>query len=118
MSSIKGNDKFELEPGDNIGLDILVLSCSTSAANDAFLPFGRSTASFTVSATNEGGDVSANDMIVSSVLSRVKARTDKLTVVLKYPNAGAGRYRLEFILTLDNGQTKELDFSRIEAFDH
>lgn len=118
MSSIKTNDKFELEPNDSIGLDILVLSCSTSAANDAFIPFGTRVTSFAVSGYAEDGVTVANDMIVSTALQRVKERTDKITVVLKYPAAGAGRYRLEFILTLNNGQTKELDFSRIEAFDH
>jgi hypothetical protein len=112
MPSFKTNDKIQLQPNDQIGYEFQVTSCSTSAANDGFLPFGRSVTSFAVSGYGEDAVTPANDMIQSSALSG-----QIMTVVLKYPAAGAGRYRLEFILTLDNGQKKEADFGRIEALD-
>ena len=40
------------------------------------------------------------------------------SVTMKYPvTAGAGRYKLEFLLTLNTGAVMEFDFTRIYAGD-
>ena len=112
MPSFKTNDKIQLQPNDSIGYDFQVTTCSTSASNDGFIPFDRVVSSVAVSGFAEDNVTPENHMVLSTALLN-----NIITCVLRYPSGGAGRYRLRFILTLDNGQIKEADFGRIEAQD-
>lgn len=114
MSSFEGYDEIILQPNDQISYEFNITVESSQGANDGFLPYGRSVSSVAVSGYSEDGITTDNHMIVGlpSVVNNL------VSVVLRYPSAGVGRYRLEMVLTLDNGQTKEADFSRIQAIDY
>lgn len=103
-----------LQPGDSIGYTFTATVNSSATANDGFIPYNRTIASVAVVAFDADGTVVTSDLIVGtpSLASLVT------TVVLKWPATnGAGRYKLEFIYTLDNAQTIEIDFNRLRAKD-
>jgi len=112
MDNFKGHDLIRLQPGDNdVQYDFDITTCTTAIANDGFLPFGRSVSSVAVSGYQEDNVTLANDMISGSI----SESADVVSVPLKYPAAGEGRYKLRFTLTLDDSSTQEADFNRIQA---
>ncbi len=103
-----------VQPGDSIGYTFTATVCTSTTANDGFVPYNRLISSVAVKAFDADGTDVTSDIIVGTP-SLVDLIT---TVVLKWPTTnGAGRYKLEFIYTLDNSQTIEIDFNRLRAKD-
>jgi len=110
MPSFKGSSKISIQPLDHINYDFKFTICSSSTANDGFLPAGRTISSVNVTGYNESGTDVTSSLIDGTAVLVV----DVVTVPLKWPGT-AGRYKLTFEIELDDGQIKEADFDRIFA---
>jgi len=116
MPNIQGNKKIEIQPNDDkkaYGFTVTV--CSAIGADDGFLPYGRTISSYTLKAYkyDETGTDASADLIDSSSRSNFV-----ITVSLQWPTTnGAGRYRLTFVLTLDDGSKHEFDYGRVYCRD-
>jgi len=103
MGSFRGNRKYILYRG-NSELDIKIFSwefkvCSTSTANDQFLPYGTNISSAELTAVDSDGTAVTSIFVGSeTVLSNVVSQ--KFT----FPDEGVGTYTVFFKLTLDDGQ--------------
>ena len=86
-------------------------ACSSATANDGSIPYNTTIASAATKAFDETGTDSTALLIASESLS-----TPVVTVNLKWPTT-AGRYSLEFVLTLNSGAVLEFDFTRVFAED-
>lgn len=113
MDSFKGRSGLILQPNDSsVGYSFNFTVCSSSTANDGFLPYGASISSCTVTSTKSDG-TSVTDLIESY---SIVANT--VVVVMGYPStSGAGRYHLTFLVTTDDGQLVEADFNKVTARD-
>ena len=112
MSSFKSNRKLVLLPSDNkLSFTFEFTQNATASSNNAFLPAGVDIASVVVTATTEDGTA------VTSIFTTPtpSVASNIVTVTLKYPTEGAGRYYLQFVCTLDNTAVIEADFNRIYA---
>jgi hypothetical protein len=88
--------------------------CSAAGSNDGFLPFGRTISSIDITAIKYDEDGTEDSQLVEDD----DLNEFVLTVYLTYPSAnGVGRYKLRFVLTLDDGSKEEADFGRILAVD-
>jgi len=104
--------KITLQSGDSIGYSFKFPIASSATANDGAIPFGRTISSVTVTAYDEDG----NDVTTQLIEGTPSLSTVTVTAELKYPvTAGVGRYKLTFDLTLDNGWTREVDFTTVYA---
>ena len=102
--------KITLQSGDSIGYSFKFPIASTSTANDGCVPYGRTISTVDVTAYDEDGDDVTTDLI-SGTPGLVG---DTVSVVLKWPGE-VGRYKLTFLLTLDNAWQKEVDFKNVYA---
>lgn len=102
--------KIILQPGDVIGYAFKFPIAESATSNTGALPYGRTISSVAVTAYDADGEVATDDLIEGTP----SLDTVTVTVVLKYPGTD-GRYSLRFIITLDNGWTKECDFTTIYA---
>jgi len=85
---------------------------ATSATAKGGIPYGRTISTVSVIAYDEDDSDVTSEMIVGTP----SLDTETVTVRLKYPvTSGVGRYKLTFILTLDNGMTVEFDFKNVYA---
>ena len=101
--------KITIQSGDEIGYTFKFPIASSATANDGAIPYGRTISSVIVTAYDEDdADVTSELIEGTPSLSTVT-----VTVVLKYPASGVGRYKLTFDLTLDNGWTREVDFTTL-----
>lgn len=110
MPSFQGSKKITIQPLDHISYSFKLTTCSSAVANDGFLPYGRSISSVDVTAYNDAGVDKTSDLIDGTATLVV----DIVSVPLKWPTT-AGKYKLTFEITLDDGQIKEADFDRIFA---
>jgi len=110
--SFQGVDKIVLQPGSaTVPYTFTFAACSSATANDGSIPFGTTISTAVVKAFDEAGTDSTAAMIsAQSLVSPV------VTVSLKWPTA-AGRYSLEFVLTLSTSAVLEFDFTRVYAED-
>ena len=110
MPDFLGNDSIIVQPGTSkYAYEFEITVCSAAGANDGFLAFGRTIASVVVTAHKHGPALLVDAQLVdsSSEVNQI------ITVKLTYPTTnGAGRYKLEFVMTLDDGSTEEADFGR------
>jgi len=108
------NGTIVLQPGSHTVPYSFTFAAATSATvNDGSLPYGTTISGADVTAFDTGGNDVTTEMVVSETNT-----TLVVTVNLKYPvTPGAGRYSLEFVLTLSSGGVIEDDFTRILATD-
>lgn len=113
MSSFKGTRKIILQPYDSgLVFDFTITSNSTPTANDGFLPYGRSVSSVVLSATTEDGTTCTSALIDGTATIALNV----ISVKMKYPTQfGPGRYFLRLIITMDDSNKIEADFTRIFA---
>ena len=112
IPNFKNTDEIVLQPNDDgVIYEFEVTTASSSGSNDGYLAFGRSVSSVAVSAYNEALTT------VTDLLDGVATVTNNLIrQPLQYPStSGEGRYKLTFIMTIDDGSTKEADFFRVYA---
>ena len=101
-----------IQPGSaTVPYTFTFAACSSATANDGSIPFGTTIASCVTTAYNEAGTDSTALLVYTESLA-----TPVVTVGLKWPTT-AGRYSLEFVLTLSSGAVMEFDFTRIYARD-
>ena len=113
MPNFKGNSSIIIQPGDsNIPYAFQISVCSSTTANDGYIPYGTSVSSVVVTATTDDDDRT----VVDDIIDNYTVNNNIITVYMSYPStSGDGRYRLRFLLTLDNGSIIEADFGRIRA---
>lgn len=110
--SFQGIDKIIVQPGSaTVPYTFTFAAASSATANDGSLPFGTTISSAVVKAFDEAGTDSTALLIASQSLS-----SPVVTVNLKWPTT-AGRYSLEFVLTLSTSAVMEFDFTRVYAED-
>ncbi len=105
-------DKIELKPNDyKVEYTFDFPACTGASENDGALPVGTVIDAVSASAFTEG-DVPEAGLIVGSpsVLNNI------VSVSLKYPDGGVGRYYIDFILA-DGAITFDLDFQSIFALE-
>ncbi len=109
----KGDDYIYLQPGDSHGYTFRFTTESAQYANDGFIPYGRTATSVAVKAFNSADEDKTSELIsgTPSIAGAV------VTAHLKWPTSGADTYKLEFVLTLDNTQTIEVDLDRVKVYD-
>jgi len=114
MPSFKTNRKIIVQPYDsNVAYDFKFTQNSARNASDGFLPYGGTMTAAEVSAVTEDG-TAVTSLILSSAFD---ASTNIVTVRLRWPSEGAGRYFLRFKLTIDANVIIEADFGRVFAED-
>lgn len=107
--SVFKQGKITIQTNDVMGYTFKFPICTSATANDGAIPYGRTIASAVVVAYDKSGNTVSSELI--SGTPSLDAVT--VTVVLKYPASGDGRYKLTFKLTLDNGWTREVDFTTV-----
>jgi hypothetical protein len=113
MPDFLGSEKIIVQPGTSkMAYEFEVTVCSAAGANDGFLAFGRTIASVVVTAHKHGTTlVDATSELIEGTPTVVN---EVMTVKLNYPTTlGSGRYKLEFIMTLDDTSVEEADFGRV-----
>jgi len=110
----QGFDSITIQPGTDAAVYTFTFAiCSSATANDGSIPFGDTISDEAVKAFDEDGSDVTGEIVDTSSSS-----TTVVTVALNYPStSGAGRYSLEFVLTLASGAKMEFDFSRLYARD-
>jgi hypothetical protein len=116
MPDFQGNDDIVVQPGTSkYPYEFEVTVCSAVGANDGFLPFGRTISSVVVTAHKHGPAILVDTELIEGTPTEVD---QIITVKLNYPTTnGRGRYKLEFVMTLDDGSTEEADFGRVRVKD-
>ena len=114
MDSFTGSDRIVLQPGSSAVPYTFTFGVATSAtANDGAIPYGTTISSIVVKAFDEAGTDVTTQMVISQTVA-----SPTVTLTLTYPaTAGAGRYSLEFVLTLSSAAVMEFDFTRVYAED-
>ena len=101
-----------IQPGSaTVPYTFTFAACSSATANDGSIPFGTTISSAIVKAFDETGTDST-----AALISAQSVASPVVTVSLKWPTA-AGRYSLEFVLTLSTAAVMEFDFTRVYAED-
>jgi len=108
--NFKGNKEITLQPNDAKVNYNFTFTVATITGNDGFLPYGTSIDSLVVTLLDEDG------ASVEGIYGTPTVSSNIVSVKLNYPPS-AGRYSLQFILTLDDGEVIEADFTRIIARD-
>jgi len=110
----QGTKTITLQPGDaTVPYTFTFDICSSATANDGAIPFGDTISTAVVKIFSEAGtDVTASMLSIAATVALTV-----VTVKLKYPAGvdppGAGRYSIEFILTLASTAVMEFDFTRL-----
>jgi len=112
--SFTGTKSIRLQPeSDAVPYTFTFPINSSATANDGAIPFADTITGSVVSAFSETGEDVTAEIVDSS-----SETTTVVSVALNYPAvAGAGRYSLEFVLTLNSGAIMEFDFTRVYAED-
>ncbi len=113
MPSFQGSDKIDVQPGTSkAAYEFEFTVCSAAGANDGWLAYGRTISSVAVKAYKHGEtEVDATSDLINGTPS---VANNIVTVKLDYPTVnGSGRYKLEFVVTLDDGSDDEADFGRV-----
>ncbi len=111
MPDFLGNDDIIVQPATSkAAYEFEITVCSAAGANDGFLAFGRTIASVVVTAHKHGPTLLVDTELIEGTPTKVD---QIITVKLNYPSTnGGGRYKLEFVMTLDDGSVEEADFGR------
>lgn len=111
--NFQGRKRISLQPNDSaVPYTFTINVCSSTTANDGFIPYGTVVSSVSVKAYNASG----TDITDTMIEGTPTVSNNVVTVNLNYPGA-TGEYKLTFILTLDSGAVIEADFTRIDAED-
>ena len=112
--SFQGVNKIIVQPGSaTVPYTFTFAACSSATANDGSIPFGTTISSAVIKVFDEAGVDKTTEIIASETNTATV-----LTISLKYPaTAGAGRYSIEMLVTLDSGAVMEFDFTRVYAKD-
>ena len=106
-----------LQPGDaTVPYTFTFKACTTATANDGSIPNGTTISSVVVKVF----DAQDTDVTVTSgiyVGDSLDAGGLVVTITLKYPTSGDGRYSIEMLATLDSGAVMEVDFTNLFALD-
>jgi hypothetical protein len=112
MPSFKTTRKIIIQENDyNVAYNFHFTENSSINSSDGFLPYDSTMVNVAVEAVTEDG-TACSSLILSSGFSDV---TKTVTVRLKWPNEGVGRYYLRFIITLFGNVTIEADYGRVFA---
>jgi hypothetical protein len=115
VPDFKGTKSIALQPNDaDVPYSFSFDVCSAEDANDGALPYGSTISDCEVKAFNRetAAEVTSEMVGTTGILANV------VSVPLTWPaTAGAGKYKLRFVVTLNTGATKEFDFNRVEAKD-
>jgi len=121
MPSFESNSQVVLQPLDeNVYINYRFSTCSTSASNDGYLPFGATISSSIITATkfadeNNRTITPINDTEIATLSS---IADNIITIKYNYPSTnGNGYYKIRMKNTLSNGTILEADFNRIIAKD-
>ena len=116
MPDYIGNDDIIVQPGTlNYPYEFLVTVCSAAGENDGFLAYGRTITSVVNTAHKHGRTL----LVDSELIANESLSGFVITMRLSYPTTnGPGRYKLESVVTLDDGSTEEIDFGRVRVKDH
>ena len=124
MSGFKGNKQIEIQPGDlNVSFGYSFTVCSSTTANDGFLPYGTTASGVSVvaykTADADGRELSEGASIVSDLIQGTPTISDNVaTVRLSHPATnGSGYYKLTFLVTGSDESVKETDFNRVVVLD-
>ena len=112
MPNFQGSDEIILQPNDDgVIYSFNVTTASASGANDGYLAYGRSISSVVVTTYDEEGTLTTDLVDGVAVLDGNIIRQP-----LQYPTtSGDGRYKITFVMTLDDSSIKEADFFRVNA---
>lgn len=115
-SMVKETTIFDLYPGDTLKpLQVGITTKSSNTANDGFLEVGRSVA------TVSGSVYKLPELtdVTSDILEGTATEVDNIiTAYLNYPvENGIGSYGAVFIITLDNGSTRQINVPLIKAYE-
>jgi len=112
--NFKNNDQIILQPNDDgVIYEFEVTTATTSGSNDGYLAYGRSISSVELKTYNEAGTLIADLLDGSASIV-----SNTIYQPLQYPaTSGEGRYKITFIMTLDDASVKEADFFRVYAQD-
>ena len=110
----KKKDNIYLQPGDaTVPYTFTFAACSSATANDGSIPYDTLLSAVTVTVFDAAGADKTSEIVATESNTTLVE-----TVWLKYPaTAGAGRYSLEMLVTLDSGTVMEFDFTRLYATD-
>jgi hypothetical protein len=112
-SFLTPTESIVIQPGDvNVPWGFIFTPAASDDARGA-IPYGTVISSVEVTGLDSNGD-EATGLVTASA---VNDDGDKVTVLMSWPTAGEGTYRLEIILTLDTGAKREFDFNRVVAKD-
>ena len=111
MADFQTPGSIELNPGQEEGWEF-ELPIAPSATAKGALPYGRIVVGIDVTAYTEDG-TSVTDILITGTPSFID---NIIYVVFQYPESlGEGRYRVNILVTMDNGWTKPFDFFRVYA---
>lgn len=112
VPSFKGTKKIIIQPRSvDVGFRFHITTCTSTVANDGAIPYDTTISSVVATAKTADG-TSETGLITSTSLT-----TPDVDLTLSWPTNGAGRYYIQFVLTLNNSSVIELDFNRVEATD-
>lgn len=112
--SFQGVEDIILQPGSaTVPYTFTFAACTSATANDGSIPYGTTISSAVVLVFDETGTDKTAEIRVGDTNTALA-----LAITLKYPaTAGAGRYSIEMLVTLDSGAVMEFDFTRVYAED-
>ena len=114
MPDFKEQADIIIQPGDfKVAYTFSLPAASSNTANDGAIPYGTEISSIAVTALKSDG-TAATGLIFSSAKS-----AEAITVKFSYPSTGVGVYHVEFLVTLNNGDSTviEFDFNRVKVRD-
>lgn len=117
MPDVQGQKKTRLRPGDTkVGYTLKVESASTATANDGYIPYGTTVSGVTSTVYDEDGNAVTADIVYAVSTISAQSGYDEVKIEFQYPSTnGDGRYTLKHALTLSDGGTLDLYYSRIYA---
>ena len=110
--SFQGSEIITLQPGSNLSRTFTFAAASSAAANDGSIPYNTTISEADVKAFDETGSDKTSEIVAAESNTSLV-----VTIKLKYPTSGEGRYSLEILLTFSNAETEEYDFTRVYAED-
>jgi len=111
MADFQTPGSIELNPGQMEGWEFELPIAESPTAKGA-LPYGRTIADIEVTAWTEDG-TSITDILI---LGTPTFLDNIIYITFQYPELlGEGRYRVNILVTMDNGWTKPFDFFRVYA---
>ena len=112
--SFQGVGDIILQPGSaTVPYTFTFAACSSATANDGSIPYNTTISTAIIKVFDEAGVDKTTEIIAGETNTALV-----LSISLKYPStAGAGRYSIEMLVTLDSSAVMEFDFTRLYAED-